>query len=50
MDDQRRRLDLAQPVRGVATEVLIGDGKAQLVRGRQAVEDLVRGESIPPSS
>jgi diaminopimelate decarboxylase len=36
--------------RPLAAEVLVGDGKAQLVRGRQSVEDLIRGESIPPSS
>ncbi len=33
----------------LAAEVLVRDGKAQLARGRQSLEDLIRGESIPPS-
>jgi diaminopimelate decarboxylase len=32
-----------------AAEVLVSDGKAHLVRARQSLDDLVRGESIPPS-
>jgi diaminopimelate decarboxylase len=28
-------------------EVLIRDGKAHLVRSRQTVEDLIRGERLP---
>jgi diaminopimelate decarboxylase len=32
-----------------AAEVLVRGGKAHLVRARQSLEDLVRGESIPPS-
>jgi diaminopimelate decarboxylase len=30
-------------------EVLVHEGKAHLVRARQTLTDLVRGESIPPS-
>ncbi len=33
----------------LAAEVLVRDGKAQLARGRQSLEDLIRGESIPAS-
>jgi diaminopimelate decarboxylase len=32
-----------------AAEVLVSEGKARLVRARQSLDDLVRGESIPPS-
>ncbi len=32
----------------LAAEVLVVDGAAHLVRARQSVEDLVRGETIPP--
>jgi diaminopimelate decarboxylase len=32
-----------------AAEVLVSGGKARLVRARQTLDDLVRGESIPPS-
>lgn len=32
-----------------AAEVLVSGGKAQLVRARQSLDDLVRGEPIPPS-
>ncbi len=32
-----------------AAEVLVSGGKAHLVRARQSLDDLVRGESIPPS-
>jgi len=32
-----------------AAEVLVSDGKAHLVRARQSLDDLLRGESIPPS-
>jgi len=32
-----------------AAEVLVSGGKAHLVRARQTLDDLVRGESIPPS-
>jgi diaminopimelate decarboxylase len=32
-----------------AAEVLVSGGKAQLVRARQSLDDLVRGETIPPS-
>jgi diaminopimelate decarboxylase len=32
-----------------AAEVLVSGGKAQLVRARQSLDDLVRGESVPPS-
>lgn len=33
-----------------AAEVLIEDGQAKLIRKRESFEDLVRGETIPPSS
>jgi diaminopimelate decarboxylase len=33
-----------------AAEVLVRGGKAHLVRARQSLDDLIRGESIPPSS
>ena len=33
----------------LAAEVLVIGGKAHLARGRQSVEDLIRGESIPPA-
>ncbi len=33
-----------------AAEVLIADGKAELIRARQTFEDLIRGERIPNSS
>lgn len=32
-----------------AAEVLVRGGKAHLVRARQSLDDLIRGESIPPS-
>jgi diaminopimelate decarboxylase len=32
-----------------AAEVLVSGGKAHLVRARQSLDDLLRGESIPPS-
>jgi len=32
-----------------AAEVLVSGGKAHLIRARQSLHDLVRGESIPPS-
>jgi len=32
-----------------AAEVLVSGGKAHLIRARQSLDDLVRGESIPPS-
>ena len=32
-----------------AAEVLVRGGKAELVRARQSLDDLIRGESIPPS-
>jgi diaminopimelate decarboxylase len=35
--------------RPLAAEVMVSGGKAHLVRARQAFEDLIRGESIPPS-
>ncbi|MDX1649106.1 MAG: diaminopimelate decarboxylase, partial [Myxococcota bacterium] len=31
-------------------EVLVADGKASLARARQSLDDLVRGERIPPSA
>ena len=34
----------------LAAEVLVTGGKAHLVRGRQSLDDLIRGESIPPSA
>jgi len=34
----------------LAAEVLVHDGQAHLVRRRQTFEDLVRGESLLPSS
>ena len=33
--------------RSLAAEVLLRDGRAQLIRRRQSFEDLIRGESIP---
>ncbi len=33
----------------LAAEVLVTGGKAHLARGRQSLDDLIRGESIPPS-
>lgn len=35
--------------RPLAAEVMVSSGKAHLVRARQGFEDLIRGESIPPS-
>jgi diaminopimelate decarboxylase len=35
--------------RPLAAEVLIHEGRAQLVRRRQTFEDLIRGETIPPA-
>jgi diaminopimelate decarboxylase len=32
----------------LAAEVLVRDGKAHLIRSRQAFEDIIRGEKIPP--
>ena len=31
----------------LAAEVLVPDGKAHLVRARETLDDLMRGESIP---
>jgi len=31
----------------LAAEVLVTDGRPQLIRRRQTFEDLIRGESIP---
>ena len=33
-------------VRGLAAEVMIINGKAQLIRARQSYEDLMRGEHL----
>ena len=33
----------------LAAEVLIQNGQPQLIRSRQTLDDLIRGEAIPPS-
>ena len=49
-DPQFSRIPIAEMLsKPHAAEVLVSGGKAPLVRPRQSLDDLVRGESIPPS-
>ena len=37
----------AEQIKPLAAEVLVRDGKANLVRTRQTFDDIIRGETIP---